>query len=73
MAKFRGMIARSDLEGGVVQLHADDGAVYELEGTDPLLAQIGARVEIEGAADRGAMSFTMTGPRLRVRQIKLRK
>ena len=72
MAKLRGTIQKSDLEGGVYQLHADDGTVYELEGngvgTDPL--KVGAKVEVDGAVDKGAMSFTMTGPRLKVKSIK---
>lgn len=70
MAKFRGKVKRSDLEGGLYQLEADDGTIYELEGSDPALSEDGAKVEIEGAVDRGAMSFTMTGPRLKVRSVK---
>jgi hypothetical protein len=70
MAKFRGTIRRSDLEGGLFQLQADDGTTYEIEGVDPLLAQEGVRVEIDGAVDRNAMSFTMTGPRLKVSAVK---
>jgi hypothetical protein len=70
MAKFRGTIKHSDLEGGQFQLHADDGMEYELEGTDPLLQRAGLRVEIDGAVDRGALSFAMTGPRLKVKSVK---
>jgi hypothetical protein len=70
MAKFRGTIRRSDLEGGLYQLVADDGTTYEIEGSDPALNQDGARVEIEGSVDKAAMSFTMTGPRLKVRSVK---
>jgi hypothetical protein len=70
MAKFRGNIQHSDLEGGHVQLHADDGTDYELEGSDPLLRRDGLRVEIDGTVDRGAMSFAMTGPRLKVKSVK---
>ena len=69
MAKFRGTVRRSDLEGGLWQLHADDGKTYEIDGNDPLLATEGARVEIEGNIDRGALSFGMTGPRLKVRAV----
>jgi hypothetical protein len=71
MAKFRGTIRSSDLEGGLFQLEADDGTIYELEGSDAALTQAGARVEIEGAVDKGAMSFTMTGPRLKVKSVKV--
>jgi len=70
MAKFRGTIRRSDLEGGHFQLVTDDGTTYEVEGTDPALSLDGARVEIEGAVDRGAMSISMTGPRLKARAVR---
>ncbi|HEY0707175.1 MAG TPA: hypothetical protein VGG33_10270 [Polyangia bacterium] len=74
MGKLRGTIRKSDLEGGVYQLHGKDGTVYELEGqldgSDPLLTTEGAEVEVEGKVDRDAMSFTMTGPRLKVTSIR---
>jgi hypothetical protein len=74
MAKLRGTIKKSDLEGGVFQLHTADGDVYELEGDatvpDPLLTTDGAKVEVDGAVDRNAMSFTMSGPRFKVKSIK---
>lgn len=70
MAKLRGTIRKSDLEGGVFQLHADDGEIYELEGSDPLLRKEGAQVEVDGQVDKNAMSFTMTGPRFKVKSIK---
>jgi hypothetical protein len=70
MAKFHGTIRKSDLEGGVFQLHAEDGEIYELEGNDPLLRKEGAKVEIDGSVDKNAMSFSMTGPRLKVKSIK---
>jgi hypothetical protein len=70
MAKLRGTIVRSDLEGGVYQFHAEDGTVYEVDGDDPLLKQEGAKVELDGAVDKNVMSFTMTGPRLKVKSIK---
>jgi hypothetical protein len=70
MPKLRGTIRRSDLEGGVYQFHSDDGDVFEVEGNDPLLHAEGAKVEIDGQVDKNAMSFTMTGPRLKVKAIK---
>ena len=70
MAKFRGTIRHSDLEGGHFQLAADDGTIYELEGNDPALRRDGARVEIEGSVDRAALSLAMTGPRLKVKSVK---
>lgn len=72
MAKLRGTIHKSDLEGGVWQLLAEDGTTYELEAAaaDPLLQKEGARVELEGSVDKAAMSFTMTGPRFKVRAVR---
>jgi hypothetical protein len=70
MAKMRGTIRKSDLEGGFYQLVADDGTTYEVEGADPLLRKDGARVEVDGNVDRGAMSIAMTGPRLKVKSVR---
>ena len=70
MGKFRGTIRKSDLEGGVFQLVAEDGEIYEIEGNDPLLKKEGCKVEIDGSVDKNAMSFSMTGPRLKVKAIK---
>jgi hypothetical protein len=74
MAKFRGTIRKNDLEGGHWQLEADDGTTYVLEGLDGAalrgLQQDGAKVEIDGAVDREAMGFAMTGPTLRVKSGK---
>jgi hypothetical protein len=70
MAKFRGTIRRSDLEGGHFQLVADDGTTYEVDGADPVLKQDGARVEVDGAVDRNVMSIAMTGPVLKVKAAK---
>jgi hypothetical protein len=70
MPKIRGTIKRSPLEGGHYQLVAEDGTTYEVEGSDPALAQDGARVEVDGQVDRGALSFAMTGPRLKVSAVK---
>jgi len=73
MAKFSGVARRNDLEGGHWQLVADDGTAYVLEGdavdAGGALAD-GQRVVVEGAVDKGAMSFAMTGPTLKVKSIK---
>jgi hypothetical protein len=66
MGKFRGTVRKNDLEGGHWQLVADDGKTYVLEGTLRGIDQDGAKVEIDGAVDRDAMGFAMTGPTLRV-------
>jgi hypothetical protein len=72
MAKYKGTVRRNDLEGGHWQLVTADGTTYVLEGdvagqtwTD------GARVEIDGAVDQGALSFAMTGPVLKVKAVKV--
>jgi hypothetical protein len=70
MAKMRGTIRKSDLEGGVYQFVAEDGTIYEVEGTDPLLQKEGAELEVDGNVDRQALSFTMTGPRLKVKSVR---
>ncbi|HVV50940.1 MAG TPA: hypothetical protein VHO06_14835 [Polyangia bacterium] len=70
MSKFRGTVRRSDLEGGHWQLEADDGTTYVLEGATRGIEQEGAKVEIDGAVDREAMGFAMTGPTLRVKSGK---
>jgi hypothetical protein len=70
MPKFRGTIRRNELEGGHYQLVADDGTAYQVEGSDPALSQDGAKVEVDGAVDKDAMSFAMTGPILKVRSVK---
>lgn len=73
MAKFSGVARRNDLEGGHWRLVADDGTAYVLEGDAVEAAGAladGARVVIEGSVDKGAMSFAMTGPTLKVKSIK---
>ena len=71
MAKFSGIARRNDLEGGHWQLVADDGTEYVLEcaAVDAAKLVDGTRIEVEGAVDRGAMSFAMTGPILKVKAI----
>ena len=70
MAKFRGTVRHSDLEGGHWQLEAEDGTTYVLEGTTGAIEADGARVEIDGAVDKDAMGFAMTGPILKVKSVK---
>ena len=68
MARFIGYVRRSDLEGGVLQLEADNGDVYELEG-EVADEWVDKRVAIQGTIDRNALSFSMTGPRLVVKSL----
>jgi hypothetical protein len=70
MAKLRGTVRKNDLEGGHWQLEADDGTTYVLEGATAAIEQDGAKVEIDGAVDKNAMGFAMTGAILRVKNGK---
>jgi hypothetical protein len=70
MAKFRGTVQHTDLEGGLWELHTDDGQVYELDGGDDELRREGRRVEIEGTLERGVMSIGMRGGVLRVKKVR---
>jgi len=70
MAKYRGTIKRSDLEGGHWQLEAENGDTYVLEGAPADVTKDGAKVEIDGKVDGGAMGFAMTGPILKVKSAK---
>jgi hypothetical protein len=70
MAKYRGTIRRSDLEGGHWQLQSDDGTTYVLEDAPLAVAKDGTKVEIEGAVDEGVMGFAMTGPTLKVKSAR---
>jgi hypothetical protein len=70
MAKFRGTVKKSDLEGGHWQLVAEDGTTYVLEGATKGIEIEGASVEVDGVVDRDVMSFAMTGPTLKVKASK---
>jgi hypothetical protein len=70
MAKYRGTMRRSDLEGGHWQLEADDGNTYVLEGAPAAVEADGAKVEVDGKVDDQAMGFAMTGPTLKVKTAK---
>lgn len=71
MAKIRGIIRKSDLEGGHTQLVAEDGTTYAVEGTAAVHQPDGTRVEVEGTVDRAAFSLAMTGPVLKVTSVKV--
>ena len=70
MAKYRGTIRKSDLEGGHWQLEADDGTTYVLEDAPDAVSKDGTKVEVDGAVDEDAMGFAMTGPTLKVKTAK---
>ncbi len=66
MASFSGVVTKSDLEGGIWMLKADDGQSYQLRGGDDGLRKSGQRVTVQGSVDKGAMGIGMTGPYLDV-------
>ncbi len=68
MAKFKGTVGRSDLEGGFWTLETEDGEVYKLEGGGGYKA--GATVEVDGSVDEGAMGIGFGAPVLKVKSIK---
>lgn len=70
MAKYRGTIRKSDLEGGHWQLEGDDGTTYVLEGAPAAVSQDGTQVEIDGKVDDQVMGFAMTGPTLKVKSAR---
>jgi hypothetical protein len=66
MATFRGTIRKNDLEGGIWELHADDGEHYQLRSGDDSLLVDGQKVEIHGKIDKAGFGIGMTGPILDV-------
>jgi hypothetical protein len=68
MAKFKGTIRKSDLEGGHWTLEADDGERYQLQGSTAALKD-GARATVSGKVERSMMGIGMTGPILSVEKI----
>lgn len=68
--RLTGRVVLREIEGGVWVLEADDGRTYQLQGGDRGLKRDGARVEVEGDVDAGAITFAMVGPVLEVRSYR---
>jgi hypothetical protein len=66
--KVKGRITFEDLGAGAWVLVSEDGKRYELRGLDHGKLSEGARVEVEGELDAGAVSTAMAGPALRVKR-----
>jgi len=67
--KLKGVIRRSDLEGGQWTFETEGGDVYQLVGkTDG--CKDGLKAEVDGKVDKDAMGFGMTGPQLEVSSIR---
>jgi hypothetical protein len=71
MAKYKGKVERSDLEGGFWTLEADDGNTYKLEGGGADLLKKGVKAEVEGAVDEDAMGIGFGSPVLQVKKYKV--
>ncbi len=71
MAKLKGTVQRSDLEGGFWTFATDDGDEYKLEGGDAKLLKAGVKAEIEGNVDDGQMGIGFGAPVLKVTRYKL--
>jgi formylmethanofuran dehydrogenase subunit C len=68
--KVKGTVEFRDLEGGIYELHGDDGKKYALSGSkSDLKAARGAKVEVEGSLDDG-FGIGMTGPQLKVSKVR---
>ena len=70
MAKLKGKIGYSDLEGGFWTLEGDNGKSYKLEGGDKALEKKGLKVEIEGTVEEGGMGIGFGAPVLTVKKHK---
>jgi hypothetical protein len=70
MAKFKGEVRRTDLEGGGWILVTEHGVVYQLKGGGPGLRE-GARVEIEAEVTTNQVGITMMGDVLEVRRLRV--
>jgi len=67
--KLKGIVNRTDVEGGHWLFKSEDGDVYQLTG-DLSACKEGARVEVEGRIDREAVGFGMLGPHFTVNKMK---
>lgn len=70
MAKLKGKVVRSDLEGGFWTLEAEDGSTYKLEGGGADLLKTGVRAEIDGQLEE-AMGIGFGSPVLSVKNYKI--
>lgn len=70
MAKYKGKVVRSDLEGGFWTLEAQDGTTYKLEGGGGDLLKAGVSAEIEGEVEQ-MMGIGFGAPTLTVKKYKI--
>lgn len=65
MAKYKGVIRKLGLEGGLWALIGDDGTQYHLVDAPEKIKADGVHVEVEGEIAKGA-SIAMVGSMLKV-------
>jgi hypothetical protein len=70
MAKLKGTVTRSDLEGGMWLLDSDDGTQYQLAGETKGLTS-GKRTEVDGRIERSQMGIGMGGAIFTVKKFTL--
>jgi hypothetical protein len=70
MAKYRGRVLRTDLEGGAFTFLTDQGVTYQLAGGGPDLLVDGARAEIDGKLLSGTVGIAMVGEVLQVKSYR---
>ena len=63
MVTFTGIVRKSDLEGGFLELVTNEGDVYRLSGASP---SPGKRVRATGRVVSGGFGIHMSGPSLEV-------
>jgi hypothetical protein len=66
--KLKGHLTFVDLGAGAWVLVSEDGKRYELHGVESGKLSEGARVEVEGELDKGALSTAMAARALRVKR-----
>jgi hypothetical protein len=66
--KLKGRLTFMDMGAGAWVLVSEDGKRYELHGVESGKLSEGARVEVEGELDKGALSTAMAAPALRVKR-----
>jgi hypothetical protein len=71
MAKHRGRVVRTDLEGGAFTFVTEKGVTYQLSGGGADLLVDGVRAEIDGQVAAGTVGIAMMGEVLKVKSYKL--
>ena len=70
MAKLKGKVTRSDLEGGFWTLEAEDGSTYKLEGGGADLLSPACAREVDGKLEQ-AMGIGFGAPVLTVKNYRI--